>query len=171
MVSFTTAATRQPWWVQTALNALNSPSAGWVTTIFSLGKILPPPTGMSDVLAIASPEPVLPVSPPVEPESAGSDEDPLSDPAPQAARTAPAPTAAAPPITARRVVWSVMEPAMLVPSLGRIVTGSTTLRGDQFPSEHWGEEPSGVARRVRGDVLGRALGHQQATSAAALGSH
>ena len=34
-----------------ALNALKSPSVGWVTTIFWSSKILPPPTGMSAVLA------------------------------------------------------------------------------------------------------------------------
>ena len=34
-------------WVQTALNALNSPAFGWVITACASGKILPLPTGMS----------------------------------------------------------------------------------------------------------------------------
>src|ERR1700744_1990098 len=38
---------RHPTWVQTALKALNSPLAGWVTTTLAAAKILPPPTGMS----------------------------------------------------------------------------------------------------------------------------
>ncbi len=42
-----TPETRQPAWVQTALNALNSPFSGWVTTTLSSAKTLPPPTGIS----------------------------------------------------------------------------------------------------------------------------
>ena len=40
-----TELTMQPWWVQTAVKHLNSPSVGWVTTTCWSGKILPPPTG------------------------------------------------------------------------------------------------------------------------------
>ena len=40
-----TVATVQPWWVHTALNALNSPAFGWVITACASGKILPLPTG------------------------------------------------------------------------------------------------------------------------------
>ena len=40
----------QPWWVQTAVKHLNSPSVGWVTTTCWSGKILPPPTAISAVL-------------------------------------------------------------------------------------------------------------------------
>ena len=39
-----TDATWQPWWVQVEVNALNSPSLGWVTTTFWSPKIVPPPT-------------------------------------------------------------------------------------------------------------------------------
>src|SRR5271166_1440638 len=50
--------------VQTALNALKSPESGWVTTTFSLVKILPLPTGIS--LVVASAEPCAPaVLPPL----------------------------------------------------------------------------------------------------------
>ena len=57
MVPSETLATRQPWWVQTAVNALNSPSVGWVTTTSSSAKIVPPPTSMSAVEVSASPPP------------------------------------------------------------------------------------------------------------------
>jgi hypothetical protein len=40
--------------VQTAVNALNSPAAGWVTTTRGPVKIFPPPTGISLVAASAS---------------------------------------------------------------------------------------------------------------------
>ena len=49
------ALTEHPWWVQVALNALKSPSVGWVTTTFSASNTAQPPTGMSDVLASAAP--------------------------------------------------------------------------------------------------------------------
>ena len=41
----------QPAWVHTAVNASNESACGWVITIFWLPRILPPPTGMSAVLA------------------------------------------------------------------------------------------------------------------------
>ena len=53
MSSPSISATTQPWWVHTALNALKSPSVGWVTTTLSAAKILPPPTGTSEVLPMA----------------------------------------------------------------------------------------------------------------------
>ena len=43
-----------PAWVHTALNAWNAPDCGWVITIFLSVRILPPPTGMSEVLASAA---------------------------------------------------------------------------------------------------------------------
>jgi hypothetical protein len=61
MVPLATALHRQPTWVQTALNALNCPLAGWVTTTFSAVKTVPPPTGTCD----ASPSSVPVIPPPV----------------------------------------------------------------------------------------------------------
>src|SRR6185312_5358416 len=49
---------RHPTWVQTALKALNSPLAGWVTTTFAAVKTLPLPTGTS--AAIPSRVPIWP---------------------------------------------------------------------------------------------------------------
>src|SRR6478752_8090908 len=49
-----TELTMQPWWVQTAVKHLNSPSEGWVMTTWSSGKIVPPPTSMSEVCVKAS---------------------------------------------------------------------------------------------------------------------
>src|SRR6516164_9529037 len=46
-----TVSTRQAWWVHTAVNALNVPLCGSVITIFLSVRILPPPTGISAVLA------------------------------------------------------------------------------------------------------------------------
>src|SRR5687767_3422957 len=57
-----TSPTTQPAWVHTAEKHLNWPAVGWVTTIFWSSKILPPPTGMSEVFA--KPPPVAPVAPP-----------------------------------------------------------------------------------------------------------
>src|SRR4029077_7038746 len=51
MVPPDTVPTVQPRWVHTAVNALNEPAFGWVITIFGPVRILPPPTGMSVVLA------------------------------------------------------------------------------------------------------------------------
>src|ERR1700730_6150799 len=45
--------TMHPMWVQTALNALNSPAVGWVTTTCGPGKIMPLPTGILLVAASA----------------------------------------------------------------------------------------------------------------------
>src|SRR5580658_1512252 len=51
MVPADTALTIQPRWVQMAVNAWKEPACGWVITIFWAVRILPPPTGMSVVLA------------------------------------------------------------------------------------------------------------------------
>jgi len=45
--------TMHPMWVQIALNALNSPAVGWVTTTCGPGKIMPLPTGIWLVAASA----------------------------------------------------------------------------------------------------------------------
>src|SRR5262249_41335611 len=52
-----TVPTVHPLWVQIALNALNWPAVGWVTTTFWASKILPSPTGISLVLASPPPPP------------------------------------------------------------------------------------------------------------------
>src|SRR6516164_1898327 len=49
-----TLPTVHPAWVHTALNPWNSPDFGWVITIFLSARILPPPTGTSEVLASAA---------------------------------------------------------------------------------------------------------------------
>jgi hypothetical protein len=51
MVPADTALTMQPRWVQMAVNAWKEPACGCVITIFWAVRILPPPTGMSAVLA------------------------------------------------------------------------------------------------------------------------
>src|SRR5690606_21784118 len=48
MVPSATRDTRHPSCGQTALNALNSPSAGWVTTTRWAALMTPPPTGTSE---------------------------------------------------------------------------------------------------------------------------
>src|SRR5687768_3778039 len=50
-----TPATGQPWCEQVALNALKLPALGWVTTTPWAAKTLPPPSGISLVLASSSP--------------------------------------------------------------------------------------------------------------------
>src|SRR5580704_15256672 len=107
----------QPMCVQTALNALKSPEFGWVTTTFSLVKILPLPTGIS--LVVASAEPCAPpvLAPPPDAEE-GADAAPvaggaaalvpaeeLPEPPEPQALTAPArPTRPTPASTPRRVL-------------------------------------------------------------------
>ena len=49
-----TLPTMHPAWVHTALNPWKSPECGWVITIFLSVRILPPPTGTSEVLASAA---------------------------------------------------------------------------------------------------------------------
>src|SRR6476469_8652061 len=46
-----TLETVQPWWVHTAVNASNEPARGWVITIFLSARLLPPPSGTSEVRA------------------------------------------------------------------------------------------------------------------------
>src|SRR5947199_10599619 len=62
-----TLPTVHPAWVQTALNPWNSPDFGWVRTIFLSARILPPPTGTSEVLASAAGAAAAP-----DPEAAGA---------------------------------------------------------------------------------------------------
>src|SRR3954468_6941580 len=50
IVPSVTSETVQPWCVQIAENALNSPAVGWVTTTCWSAKTAPPPTGTSAVL-------------------------------------------------------------------------------------------------------------------------
>src|ERR1700733_637648 len=99
MVPPATLSTRHCKWVQTALNALNSPAVGWVTTTFWAENTFPPPTGISLVLASAA-LPLLAAGP--DPE-AGLD-DGLLLPPPRAARGAARPVKPAPASAARRVV-------------------------------------------------------------------
>src|SRR5262249_57908874 len=51
MVPPDTLETVQPWWVHTAVNALNEPARGWVITVFLSARIVPPPTRTSRGLA------------------------------------------------------------------------------------------------------------------------
>src|SRR5580693_1417314 len=99
MVPLATLSTRHPRWVQTALNALNSPAVGWVTTTFSAENTFPPPTGISLVLASAA-LPLFPACP--DPEVVPDGE--LLLPPPHAARVAARPAKPAPASAARRVV-------------------------------------------------------------------
>src|SRR5436305_416790 len=106
-----TSLTGQPWWVQTAENALKVPAVGWVTTTDWLMTV-PPPTGTSDFFVVNVPPPpvlpvppVLPPLPPVEPEP-----EPGSPLLLHAASTAAAPVPAAPVSTARRVVSLIPFP-------------------------------------------------------------
>jgi hypothetical protein len=122
--------TRQPMCVQTALKHLNSPAAGWVTTTFSLVKILPLPTGISLVVASApdalfpldaalgAEEGALGAAPPVVPVVAPAAELlELLDPPELQALTAPArPTRPAPASRPRRVAR--------VPCCGSCVTST-----------------------------------------------
>src|SRR5215218_6546449 len=57
------APTVQPWWGHTASKALKAPAVGWVTTVCVSGKILPPPTGISEV-GVPAPPPADGESPP-----------------------------------------------------------------------------------------------------------
>ena len=49
----TTSLTLHPWWVQVALNPLNVPATGWVTTRSWAARTIPPPTGTSATAATA----------------------------------------------------------------------------------------------------------------------
>src|SRR5690606_15688479 len=112
-----TSSTSQPRWVQAISNALNSPAAGWVTTTFCSLKTLPPPSGMSAVVAnpVDAPLRSSPPDPSPGPEEvapmtgsspAAAFWDRCSDP-PQAPSTATRPTPPAPSMTARRVASDV----------------------------------------------------------------
>jgi hypothetical protein len=103
IVPSATWLTRHPMCVHTALKALKSPESGWVTTTFSVANTLPPPTGISLVVAraVASapmPFPALAVS-----EMPGLVSE-LPEPPEEQALTAPArPTRPTPASTPRRV--------------------------------------------------------------------
>src|SRR5690606_36825315 len=104
MVPSATVDTRQCWWVQTAENALNSPAVGWVTTIFSSFRTVPPPTGTSPAgtssrpPGASGPDVLVTLADPVSPPSA--------PPPPQAAASAAAPAVTR---TVRRVASWVMS--------------------------------------------------------------
>jgi hypothetical protein len=70
MVPPPTWSTMQPWWVQMAVNAWKAPAVGWVITIFWVVRILPPPTGMSVVVART-----LDAAPPPDKPPPAGDED------------------------------------------------------------------------------------------------
>src|SRR5512142_1013371 len=63
MVPSATRSTRHPRWLQTAVNALNCPAAGWVMTTFAEVMTVPPPTGISLVVASSAPPPDAPELP------------------------------------------------------------------------------------------------------------
>ncbi|CAM5346852.1 hypothetical protein SALBM311S_01764 [Streptomyces alboniger] len=96
MVPSETLATGHCACVQMFEKPLNSPCLGWVTTISSSLKILPPPTGMSAVLASSCPGEAC--------EESLSSPDP---PQPTVSAAAPAPPAARRMV--RRVGLSVMS--------------------------------------------------------------
>jgi hypothetical protein len=112
-------STRQPWWVQTAENALKSPSVGWVTTTLADATTKHPPTGTSATLARAEP-PALGVSVPSALGEEGDsslgdgevDEEASVDgssPELQAASTGTPTAIAADPVRARRLLMAVMR--------------------------------------------------------------
>src|SRR5580704_12282646 len=118
MVPPDTVVTRHPRWVQTAVNASIVPARGWVITIFLSARILPPPTGMSEVLARTSPGLPFPFafSPPVaagEFWAGGAPASPpwlalwVAHPASAATHVAPAPAS-----TARRLDVEASGPVM-----------------------------------------------------------
>src|ERR1700757_2418394 len=62
MVPFETRLTIQPWCVQIAVNALNDPVCGCVITMFTPSMILPPPSGIWEVVARAPAGGALPAA-------------------------------------------------------------------------------------------------------------
>ena len=127
---FSTLVTAQPWWVHVALNALNWPADGCVTTKSAGALMTPPPTGTSAVLTgvplgaaapddpdeVAEPDPVdelddvedveLAAAPPV----VGGVLDPAHA-ARAAAPATPAPPTPAARSTVRRLTTSPFAPA------------------------------------------------------------
>src|SRR6188768_1785973 len=101
-----TLPTRHAWWVHTAVNALNVPSVGCVTTIFLASRITPPLTGTL-LVATRGPPTSLLLAPDVgDPEPA--DDPPVvvvpPSPPPQADTSGnPAPATTARPSTCRRL--------------------------------------------------------------------
>src|SRR5437764_15319777 len=74
MVPLETLPTVHPACVHTAVNAWNVPDCGWVITIFLSARIVPPPTGTSEVLASTAAPPPPPEPAPL-PEAAGAELD------------------------------------------------------------------------------------------------
>jgi hypothetical protein len=113
---FFTPPTVQALWVQIAVNALNVPFAGWVTTIFCGSSTTPPPTGTWAVAtsgpALADGDPELDDVDGVD-DAEPDDEDPALDvPPPHAVASAPpAPTTAPSASTWRRVGGAAAGPA------------------------------------------------------------
>src|SRR5262245_38838066 len=114
-----TSATVHPWWVHIALNALNSPDLGWVTTMSRSPRTTPPPTGIAEVtnagwVVGTESSPASPVSPvsALDPDPAPV-RDPFVRPA-QPPRTpidaAPTPKSRARRVTASRSVSTVGRP-------------------------------------------------------------
>src|SRR4051794_13551933 len=118
---FCTLVTAHPWWVHVALNALNWPADGWVTTNSADASMTPPPTGTSAVLTggplgaadpdDAEPELVAEDEPDADPDDVADEEEAAVEldgavaggvvEPPQAARAA-APATPAPPTPAAR---------------------------------------------------------------------
>jgi hypothetical protein len=93
--------------VHTALNPLNSPAVGWVTTTRAEVKILPPPTGISLVVVSAPLPPAWPVPAPVPVPALPLEAVPLAagaEPPPHAASVPARPARPTPAIRPRRVV-------------------------------------------------------------------
>jgi hypothetical protein len=102
MVPFETLLTMQPRCVQIAVNALNDPDSGCVITMFTPSMILPPPSGIWEVVARAALPPVAGALLPTEvavPPAAGADPPLLTSwvvhPASIAAHVTPAPASTA----------------------------------------------------------------------------
>src|SRR4051794_13719466 len=194
MVPEATLVSGHPWWVQVAVKPSKVPLAGWVTTTFWSARITPPPTGTSAVATSAS---ALGTAEPVDPPSPGeAAADGEVAPAVGVLDEPPPPHAASsgrlrPPIAAlatrrRRVRsgsgtksswWSTAVDATLARKTVEILWGRPRrsqpprrLRGASARQQRRQELP-GVAVRVGGDLLGRALGDDDATPRPALGTH
>src|SRR5215472_7392566 len=122
MVPLATASTMQPWWVHTAVNALNEPAVGWVITIFCPERIFPPPTGTSLVVARAAgpapADPVLSAPALVAPPAAGAPPTPpllalyVAQPATRPEQATPTHASAVPATTVRRLARAVSGSAI-----------------------------------------------------------
>src|SRR5690606_6289436 len=129
IVPSATAASVHCMWVQVASKALNVPAVGWVMIAFWPGKIFPPPTGISAVVARAPPPPARVGAPPAG--GAPASADPPSGPAPpspppHAATTAATPAPAAPVSSARRLVSVMCRTSLVVGSRPTVDTAART---------------------------------------------